>query len=104
MQYNESQYNEHQYNADTNDVLNVLVESMTITDDTIVKSIGAIRVESLSSSDLRLHDIEIPLLEGIFPDDVLTKSITNKGLSDTIRMAIWFKIERVPTVNNPWGN
>lgn len=102
--YNESMYNEHQYNADTSNVLNILTESVLVTDSTIVKSFGALRLESVASTDENINDAETAFLDSMFPDDFLSKSITNKGLSDTIRLAVWFKIQRVPTVNNPWGD
>lgn len=102
--YNEVQYNTSQYNADTNDVLNVLLDSIVPTDDTIIKTIGALKVETVSSNEVLLNDTEQAFLDAIFPDDFLAKSITNKGLSDTIRFTVWFKIERSRTVNNPWGD
>lgn len=102
--YNEPLYNEHQYNADTNNVLNVLTDLLTPTEATIVKTIGALKVETVTGNDIRLNDAEQAFLDAIFPDDFLSKSITNKGLQDTIRFAVWFKIVRVSGTNNPWGD
>lgn len=82
---------------DATTVKEILIEKLetvsmadAITSFDIIKNV----VDTMTPSDVRSMVTSILKLDSVFINDVVIKSITNKGLADTVRMAIWFKIKR----------
>lgn len=91
--YNEPMYNEHQYNADTNDVLLEVMDSVTST-DAIFKAISQALADAIASNESHFFaNMPGSYLETVFIDDFVSKSISNKGLSDTVRLSVWLKLK-----------
>lgn len=103
-QYNKFQYNTAQYNADTTFFVKSLAESIASADSR-VDSPTKVLSESISSADTKVFSLIRALSEFMFLTDVVTKSVLNKGFSETLRVNDWLEIERKSQGNgNGWSN
>lgn len=103
-QYNKFQYNTAQYNADAIFYVKALSESVASADARI-DSPAKVLAETISSSDARVMNLIHTFAEFLFLTDVVTKSVLNKGFSETIRVNDWLEIERQNQNNgNGWSN
>lgn len=103
-QYNKTQYNASQYNADAFMWVSRPSESIAPADariDTPMKVLA----DSISSADARIMSAVRTCAEFTFLADTLTKSVLNKGISETLRINDWLEIERKDQGNgNGWSN
>lgn len=103
-QYNKFQYNTAQYNADAFFLVKSLSESIASADIRI-DSPTKVLTESISSSDARIMGMVHSFSEFLFLIDFVSKSILNKGFTETIRVNDWLEIERQNQNNgNGWSN
>lgn len=94
--YNTAKYNTELYNADVTFHLVRLDDTTTLTDATISKTIGKGLSDSTSLADTRTQDTVKPLADSVNLVDTVTKSITKKGLSDSIRLNDWLTVKKNP--------
>lgn len=103
-QYNKQQYNIAQYNADTTFWVKACTESVASADARI-DSPNKLLAETVTNTDARTMLATRAFADFLFLVDVVTKSILNKGLVETIRVNDWLQIERKSQNNsNGWGN
>lgn len=107
--YNNGRYNDYMYNAraDEDEILlmatKALSDSFTTT-DTLNSSAIKLLNETIMGADATAILTPTKILdEFLFLSELHQIEITNKTLSDTVRLADWLSIERHPQVNN-WGD
>lgn len=98
--YNTKNYNESHYNNDSTSYVLLFTETIA-TLDVLSKSISVALVESVSSSDVRTDVFDRRFVESILHLDTLTKQITNKLLSDRIRLNDWLEMK---INSDQWGD
>ena len=59
--------------------------------------------ESISNIDSDVEDIVLGQLDFVFMSEFFRMDVTNKGLSDTIRLGDWLSVRQSPQ-SNDWGN
>lgn len=101
--YNKVKYNAAYYNAEAATGFSVFITSGMSLADAYTKAVTLVKAESVLLSDelnvtFRVEPVDQVLLE----DGPLTFVVT-KGPQDTIKMAEWVRLERIPPVI-PWGN
>lgn len=102
-QYNKFQYNTAQYNADAILWVKACAESIA-SSDTRVDSPLKVLVETITNTDARLLMTNRTFADFLFLIDVVTKSVLNKGFSETVRLNDWLEIERQSQNNsNGWS-
>lgn len=69
------------------------VDTITGSDDKTISFIKALP-ETVSMSEILAMYLQIRKLDTLFLQEFFNAQLTNKGLSDELRMAIWLKIER----------
>lgn len=97
------------------------LDDLMVMDDTLVKDALINKIESIGLADnieilpfknialtLSISDLKTVVLgfrrnDTLFIQDFLTKQITNKGIADTLRLAVWLTVKRFPAQNN-WGD
>ncbi len=79
----------------TTKALIVKLESLGLTDTTTISFIKLLS-DTIGPSDALVFLASMALGDAVAIADDLTKKITNKGLSDTIRMAEWLSVNRRP--------
>lgn len=100
-QYNTFEYNTSQYNADAF-FLNLSCA------DTITESDTRVETPTKALSDAVASATAITMsMQSIIPNtvtlvDIVTKQVTNKGLSNRIRMSDWISIKQNPQTEI-WG-
>ena len=99
-QYNKFQYNTAQYNADTHFYVQALTESIASADSKVPEAFKAL-AEALASSDAAVKYLATSKADFVFLLDLLSKSVTNKGFSESIRTGDWLQISRK---NSSWSN
>lgn len=103
-QYNTFLYNVSQYNADAYIWLARLSDSVGSADALLPNSLLKALAESLTPTEAtKVLDMSKPLTDFILATDAISKSLSNKGLSDTVRLNDWCEIER-KTDSSTWGN
>lgn len=70
------------------------LESIVATDANVIWSNIKNAVETMTPSDVRSMVLRILKLDTVFISDVVIKSITNKGLADSVKSAIWLQPQR----------
>lgn len=93
-QYNQVAYNTHAYNFNTTWHIKALVETLSSSDSSIIKSIGKKLSETVTPSDILAKDVEITLQETQFMIDILTKHISEKLLSESITIQHWLDLKK----------
>ena len=101
--YNAAKYNDPQYNADVQAWHQPLTETLTLA-ESLAKAVGKPLSDSVTASEAKVNDPEKRLTDGIFLQENVTKSVTNKGLADTVKLTDWVTVKRSPDTNNPWGD
>jgi hypothetical protein len=107
--YNNGRYNAFMYNirADEDEILlmatKALSDSIASTDATVLLLPDKGLLETLAESDVLSFLPNESLQEFLFLSELFRIEVTNKSLSDTVRLADWLSIERNPTSNN-WGD
>ena len=56
--------------------------------------------EAIAAADARMQTLSRPLVDAMILVDSLTKSITNKLLTDVIKLKDWLSIKKDPA--DPW--
>jgi hypothetical protein len=92
--YNTPAYNSSQYNADSFFFTQALSESIGSVDTEISQAYKAL-ADAVSSSDVATkYFVAATRFEFVFLSDGLSKSIINKGFSESLRINDWLQIER----------
>lgn len=101
--YNTDLYNTAQYNADTTAFYQPLTDTVT-SSDVLLKSPMKVLVDTETLTDNTLAKMPQPnLVDNLFVDEIFSKQVKNKGLSDTIRIEEWTTVKRKPG-SIPWGD
>lgn len=69
------------------------LETVTQSDDKTMQFFKAL-AETMSMADIKSFITRINKLDTLFLQEFFNAQLTNKGLSDTVRMAIWLDIDR----------
>jgi len=108
LTYNSFMYNMRMYNAHysfglAKNIQPVKLDTVVIfeTASTLVSFVRSFP-ETLLLTDARMSISTVQKLEAVISSDVLTKQITNKGLTVTIKMNDWFTIKNSPQ-SDPWS-
>ena len=91
--YNEIQYNGAQYGSYGFDYAILLADNLTVSDD-LTKFLSTILSDSVTSADTLVKTAIKPRYETVFVSDALTKSITGKILTESVRLAAWLITKR----------
>lgn len=100
-QYNTFQYNTSQYNADATFYVISLSESLSESDVDII-FVDSVQTETVSLSDVLTQSDSIIITESFVPSDSLTIQITNKALTESVRINDWFSIKKIQ--ESAWGD
>lgn len=102
MRYNTAKYNDQRYNIDGIVYATSLSETVTNTDGTQLAESVKVLMDALSSTDATIiMSINVGFGDFMFMDEMIQIQFTNKALTDTLRLADWFSIERSPA-RNEW--
>lgn len=94
-QYNQVEYNTHAYNFNTNWFSKLLLETVTATDGLITKLLTKLLSDSLTPSDsTAVKDMSKTLQETQFMVDIVTKSISEKLLTETLQIQHWLTTKK----------
>lgn len=69
------------------------LETITGVDIKIIEFLKAL-ADTVSMADIRTMFINVRKLDTLFLQEFFNAQLTNKGLSDTVRMAIWLQVKR----------
>lgn len=107
--YNNLEYNAGMYNrtVDDDEVLlqatKALTDSLSFTDQIGPFLAYKVMSETLAGADVTFFTTGYALIDFMFLSEFFRIEITNKALSDTLRLADWLSIKQNPQ-SNDWGD
>jgi hypothetical protein len=101
-QYNKTQYNASQYNSDANTWIQRLTESIASSDATIGGP-SKVLADTIGIASAEVVMTSRAFTDGVLFVDTVTKSISNKGLMEYVRVNDWLQIKRNTDSPN-WSN
>lgn len=100
-QYNTFEYNTAQYNADAFFLVQNLFETQGMMDADVTQP-QIVKLETVTNTDTLTNSTQKPLVgEVILSLDSLSRQITDKRLSATVRLSDWLSISNSPQ-SDPW--
>ena len=100
MQYNAAQYNAQRYDIQGSASLKSISEAVSSVDADVTQP-TKVFVETLGSAVVITFSGQKLFVDVAVLDEVFRVDITNKALTDVVRLGDWLSIRRSP-VNNEW--
>lgn len=102
-QYNRLTYNTNQYNASADHFVEALADSVTAADLVTFFMGKTALTDAVTLSDILAKLPDTQRIDNIFLSENFQREISNKGLSETVRLAAWFINNRYPG-EDKWGD